>query len=128
MRSPIPPQCILKKWEKESLLALANKLVIEHYRPNYIKPPPSAARGNYIVDFSTRWNGAYLRFIAKYACPGPNAISPFFEIPFARLGYFRRDVWNLWARRHNDQWMELDHNLTLQQCFDRMREDPWFQP
>jgi len=79
-----------------------------------------------IVDYSTKWHGAYLQFIAKYACPGPNALSPSFESIFARLGYFGRDSWNIWARRHNDQWMLLGGGMTLPECFEEMRTNPWF--
>src|SRR5208283_5002702 len=69
----------------------------------------------------------YLRFFAKYACPGSHAVSPFFEHPFARLGCFGRDRWNLWTRRHNDEWICIERRLqTLRECFQSMRENPWF--
>jgi hypothetical protein len=126
MPSNIPPKCKLSKWQKQALQARADAFVAEFYKPG-IEPPPKDARFNYIVDFSTKWHGAYLQFIVKYACPGPNALSPFFEIAFARLGYWRPDCWNIWARRHNDQWMVIDSDLTLDQCFEEMRQNPWFQ-
>jgi hypothetical protein len=70
---------------------------------------------------------ATLPFYAKYACPGSHALSPFFEHPFARLGCFGRDRWNLWARRHNDQWICIELRFqTLRECFQSMRENPWF--
>ena len=125
MPTEIPPKCELSKWEKQSLQREADQFVTEFYKPT-IKPPPDDPRFNYIVDFSTKWHGAYLQFIAKYACPGPNALSPFFEIAFARLGYFRPDSWNIWARRHNDQWMVLGSGMTLPECFEEMRTNPWF--
>jgi hypothetical protein len=59
----------------------------------FVRPPPKDQRFNYLVDFSTRWHGPYMQFIARYACPGRNAISPFFDVAFARLGYFR-DEWD----------------------------------
>ena len=126
VQTGIPPKCKLRLWEKEQLKKLADRFVDEFYKPTFLKPPPTDARFNYVVDFSTKWHGAYVQFISKYACPGPYAISPFFEIAFARLGYFRRDAWSLWARRHNDQWMVLGHQLTLKECFDEMRQNPWF--
>ena len=46
---------------------------------------------NHVVDFRAAFSGSYLRFFAKYACPGSRALSPFFEHPFARLGCFGRD-------------------------------------
>ena len=127
VQTGIPPKCKLSKWQKEALKAKADKFVQDYYKATFIRPPPEDARFNYIVDFSTEWHGAYLRFIARYACPGPNAISPFFETAFARLGYFRNDAWSLWARRHNDQWIVLDHQIALEECFEHMRNNPWFQ-
>lgn len=55
------------------------------------------------------------------------ALSPFFEHAFARLGYFDRDRWNLWARRHNDQWLYIEPQpKPLRECCESMRENPWF--
>ena len=34
---------------------------------------------------------------------------------------------NLWARRHNDEWIVLDEGLTLDECFEQMAENPWFE-
>jgi len=126
VRTEIPPKCKLTKWQKQSLQGEADRFVTEFYKPT-IKPPPDDPRCNYIVDFSTKWHGAYLQFIAKYACPAPNALAPSFEIGFARLGYFCHNSWNIWARRHNDQWMVLGSGMTLPECFQQMRTDPWFQ-
>jgi hypothetical protein len=72
------------------------------------------------------WRGSYLRFIAKYTCPGPNALAPFFEISFARLDCFDCDHYNLWARRHNDQWIVLAEDVTLAGAFPEMRTNPCF--
>jgi hypothetical protein len=99
MPTNIPPKCKLTKWQKQSLQAEADKFVNEFYKPT-IQPPPENPLGNYIVDFSTKWHGAYLQFIARYDCPGPNALYPFFLTAFARLGYFSHDSWNIWARRY----------------------------
>jgi hypothetical protein len=67
--------------------------------------PPKGYEFNYVVDFRAAFSGSYLRFYAKFACPDPNALSPFFERAFARLKFFDRARWNLWARRHNDEWL-----------------------
>ena len=129
MHTDIPPKCKLSKWDKQCLLVQADRFVAEFYQPSIQPPPPpSRYQGNYIVDYSTKWHGSYLQFIAKYACPGPDALSPSFEIAFARLGYFGRDHWNIWARRHNDQRIVLGSRLTLPECFEEMRTIPWFQP
>ena len=127
VRTGIPPKCKLSKWRKEALKASADEFVKDFYKATFIQPPPEDQRFNYIVDFSTKWRGPYLQFIARYACPGPNAISPFFNVAFARLGCFRDDAWSLWARRHNDQWMAIGHQMTLEECLAEMRANPWFQ-
>lgn len=53
--------------------------LIEELKKLHIKKPPKGYKWNYIVDLSTKWFRSYFYFCAKYACPGPNAISPFFE-------------------------------------------------
>lgn len=126
-RSAIPPKCKLTKWEKQVRVAEAEEFVRTFYRAEFLPPPPPNPQFNYIVGFSVCWHGSYLRFIAKYACPGPNALTPFFEVPFARLGCFDSDRYNLWARRHNDQWMVLAEDLTLRDAFAEMRTNPWFR-
>ena len=125
MQTGIPPKCKLSPWEKQRLKALADQFVENFYQPALVKPPPEP-RFNYVVEVHTKWHGAYLQFVKKFACPGPNARSPFFETAFARLGYFRPDAWSLWARRHNDQWMALGHQMTMEECFQEMRSNPWF--
>ena len=125
--SKIPPKCILRRLEKEQCVAEAEKFIAEFYRHKFIKPAPKDYELNHVVDFRAAFSGSYLRFYAKYACPGSHALSPFFEHPFARLGCFARDRWNLWARRHNDEWICIENQLqTLAKCFQSMRENPWF--
>ena len=93
--SEIPPKCKLQRLEKERCVAEAEKFIAEFYRHEFIKPAPKNYQFNHIVDFRADFSGSYLRFYAKYACPGPRALSPSFEHPFARLGCFGRDRWNL---------------------------------
>jgi hypothetical protein len=113
--------------EKEQCVAEAEKFIAEFYRHKFIKPTPKNYKFNHVVDFQAAFSRSYLRFFAKYACPGSHALSPFFEHPFARLGCFGRDRWNLWARRHNDEWICIKRRLqTLRECFQSMRENPWF--
>jgi len=125
-KSDTPPKCILSKWQKQSLVAGADTFLRSFYQAKFPSPPPENTRFNYIVDFSVCWHGSYLRFTAKYACPSPDAPAPFFDHPFARLGYFGTDRYNLRARRHNDRWIVISDELTLQECFEDMRTNPWF--
>lgn len=85
VKSDTPPKCKLDRWAKQALVAKAEAFIADFYRPTFINPPPADPQFNYIVAFSARWHGSYLLFTAKYACPGPNALSPSFETHFARL-------------------------------------------
>lgn len=121
-----PPKNTLSKTQKERILEAATRFSDEHYKA-HIQPPPKGHNFNYVTDYFVKWRGSYLYFVAKYACPGPNALSPGFDLPFARLGCFAADRFNLWARRHNDQWIVLDEGLTLESCFKAMTNNPWFE-
>ena len=53
-------------------------------------------------------------------------LTPFFDHNFARIGWFRPERCNLWARRHNDQWIVIADDLTFDGCLAEMRTNPWF--
>jgi hypothetical protein len=121
-----PPKNAASKPVKDRILVQAQRFLNEHYKA-HTPPRPKHAQWNYVIDYTVKWRGPYLYFIAKYACPSPRAISPEFEVSFARLGYFGQDRFNLWARRHNDQWLIIDDNLSLEACFKCMEKNPWFE-
>jgi hypothetical protein len=106
----------------------AAELVEKVLKPQHIKPPPEDVRFNYIVDIYTRWHGNYFYFCAKYHSPGPNAISPFFEVKFARLEYVGGSHFNLSFMRHTGQWVEVYTDCSLDECLSAIREDAFFQP
>lgn len=106
----------------------ANELVETFLKPEYIKPPPEDMRFNYVVDIYTKWYRNYFHFIAKYACPGPNAISPFFETKFARMEYVGDGLFNLSYMRHTGQWFEIFQDLTVDECLETIKDLPHFQP
>jgi len=121
-----PPKNAVSKAVKEGILIQAQTFLDTHYK-SQILPPPKNPKWNYVVDCFVKWRGFYLYFIAKYACPFPNAISSEFNAAFARLGCFSRDRFDLWARRHNDQWINIETDLSLDECFNSMKENPWFE-
>jgi hypothetical protein len=93
----------------------------------FIEPPPPDALCNYVIDVTLKWHGSSL-FLAKvYACPAPNAISPTFEDRFARMRHAGGGKFDLAYMRHTGQWVELYHGLTIEQCLELIRDDPWFQ-
>lgn len=106
----------------------ATQLVDQVLKPTYIQPPPEKARFNYIVDIYTKWHGAYFYFCAKYCCPSPNALSPFFDVSFTRLRYLGSDAFNLAYMRHTGRWVEVYHSVTLDECMSAIRDDPLFHP
>lgn len=97
-------------------------------KPHCIQPPPKKPKFNYLVDVYSKWHGHYFYFCGKYACPGPNAISPFFELGFARLEYIKHDFFNVSYYRHTGQWWQIENGLTLDECFKVIKNNPLLQP
>jgi len=113
---------------KEQVTAKANEIIETIFKPRYIKPPPKDERFNYIVDIYTKWHKNCLYFCAKYACPGPNALSPFFEVRFTRLAYMANGCFNLAYMRHTGKWWEVFSDLSLEEAFAEIRNHPFFHP
>jgi hypothetical protein len=113
---------------KASVKSKADELVDNVLKPRAIKPPPDDMRFNYVVDIYTKWYRNYFYFCAKYASPGPNAISPHFETKFARLEYIAQDRYHLSYVRHTGQWWELYQDLSLDECLNAIRDEPFFMP
>jgi len=105
---------------KGQVTAKANEIIETLLKPQYLKPPPKKPRFNYIVDIYTKWHKNFLYFRAKYACPGPNALSPFFEDSFTRLAYMANGRFNLAYMRHTGKWQEVFAGLSMEEAF----EDP----
>ena len=113
---------------KSEVADKANQLIEQHLKPAHIKKPPKDNRFNYIVDLYTKWYRSYFYFCSKYACPGPTAISPFFESRFARLEYVGGKKFNMAFMRHTGEWIEVMHDLTVEECMKVVKEDGFFQP
>jgi len=106
----------------------AKALIEEHIRPEHVKPPPKNPRFNYVEDIFTKWHGRYFYFMAKYACPGPDRISPFFEIGFARLEYIGGNRFDLAYFRHTGKWWPVFSAMTLDDALDLVRSEGLFNP
>jgi len=113
---------------KADLEAKANELVNSIIKPMHVKPPCEDEQFNYIVDIYSKWYRNYFYFCSKYACPGPNAISPFFEAKFARLEYIGNGRFNLSYMRHTGKWWEIYPELSLEECLAAIRDEPHFLP
>lgn len=108
---------------KKEVQTKANELVAKVLKPKYIKPPPDGSEWNYPIDIWTKWNRSFFYFTSTWACPGPNAIAPTFENPFARMEYVGNRRFNLAYFRHTDQWQTILTELTLDECLKLIGED-----
>jgi hypothetical protein len=102
--------------------------LVEHLKAQHIQPTPAEPDVNYLIDIRTKWYRGYFYFCGTYACPGPNALSPTFETCFARMEYIGDDRFNLAYKRYTEQWWELYANLTFEECFSAVRDEPHFMP
>jgi len=107
--------------------AKARQFVEKVLKPRYVEPPPEDTDFNYVTDVTLKWHGSSLFFIKVFACPGPNALSPSFESRFARLRHAGGGRFDLAFMRYTGQWVELYQGLTVEECLDAIRDDPWFQ-
>ena len=81
-----------------------------------------------IIDIGAKWYRNYFYFSSTYACPGPNALSPTFEAKFARMEHLGGGRFALYFMRHTGEWVGLYDALTVDECLEAIREDPWFVP
>jgi hypothetical protein len=101
--------------------------LVEKLRPKYVQPPPKKPRFNYIIDVWTKWLGSTLYFGTTYACPFPNAISPSFELKFARMEHLGGGRFALSYMRHTEKWFKLFPSLTADECLEAIENDCHFQ-
>ncbi len=124
-KSPIPkvPEAV-----KVNIDNRASELIETFLKPTYIAPPPENAQFNYLADISSKWYRNYFYFCNRYNCPGPNAIKPYFDDKFARMEYLKPDSFNLSYMRHTGKMEPVYYELTLEECFKTIQDDPLFHP
>ena len=125
---PKPPAPKVPASTKAEVQDAANHLIETVLKPQHVKPAPTDARFNYLVNISTKWYRHYFYFSATYAVPGPNAIAPFFETKFARMEYAEENRFNLSFMRHTGEWIELYRGVSLDECLEHIKDDPFFYP
>ncbi|MCL4466750.1 MAG: hypothetical protein M1389_12130 [Chloroflexi bacterium] len=108
--------------------AKTRELVESVLKPLHVKPPPDDERFNYIVDIGTKWYRSYFYLFATYRSPGPTALSPSFEAKFVRLEYTGANHFSLAFMRHTGQWIEVYSDLSVDQCLQAIKDDPFFIP
>jgi hypothetical protein len=127
IRPSTPKKLTIPDSLKAQADAKAKELVETVLKPRFIEPPPKKPRFNYIIDVAAKWHGSSLFFISTYACPGPNAISPTFEDKFARMEFVGGSQFSLSFMRHTGRWVVLYERLSLDECLEAIKDDPWFQ-
>ncbi len=113
---------------KVELEAKAADLIESVLKPKHVLPPTADQQFNYITNIGAMWYRNYFYFIATYACPGPNALSPTFESKFARMEHVGSGKFALSFMRHNDEWCGLFEGLTVDECLSAIQDDAWFVP
>ena len=66
--------------------------------------------------------------VGGHASPGPDAISPTFESPFARPEHARDGRSDLAYLRHTRQWWQVHEGLTLDRALETIRDSGLFHP
>ena len=123
-----PPKPKVPVWLKAEISARAAEIIETRLKPDNIKPPPKDARFNYLVDIFTKWRRNFFYFCGTYHCPGPKALTPSFEIRFARMEYTGDEKFNLAYMRHTGQWWEILTDLSLDECLQAVVEGGHFMP
>jgi len=113
---------------KKELTDKANALIENVIKPNHIALPPTDNDFNYLVDVYSKWYRNYFYFCSTYNCPSPNAISPSFDIKWARMEYVGVDKFNLSYMRHTDKWGEVYQEISMLDSLKAITEEPYFAP
>ena len=113
---------------KAEVESKAADLIENVLKPKSVQPPPENAKFNYITDIGTKWHRNYFYFVSTYACPGPNAISPKFEVKFARMEYVGDGKFALSFMRHTGAWVGLYNALSVDECMKAIQDDGAFVP
>ena len=113
---------------KSEIKRKADDLIQSRLKPQYVAPPPPDPQFNYIEGINSKWYRHYFYFFSVYRAAGPYAIEGTFESKFARMEYVGRDRYNLAFMRYTEQWVEIGHDLTAEDCFDQILTDPFFHP
>jgi len=112
---------------KKSEIEKRCKPLIEKFKQQYVKENPDK-RCNYLTDVYTYWRGNYLYFCQKFKSEHPDRIKPEFEESFVRLEYLESDNFNFSYFRHTGKWFPVAYNLSLNDCFKMIEDNPNFHP
>ena len=112
---------------KSEISSKAQQLVEQHLKPTHVEQPENP-KCNYIADIYTRWHREDLYFCATYVAPFPDAVSPTFEVRFARIGYLGDGKFNLAYKGQTGRWCKMYPSLSIEKCLEAVRDEPHFIP
>lgn len=113
--------------DKRAITATCERFIADVLKPRFL-PEIRPTEFNYPIDIYGKWHGNKYRFIQRYRCAAPDAISPEFEAPFARFEYVSRDRFDVSYFRHTGQWWPLYRFVTLAEALRLIETDPNLQP
>lgn len=124
---PKPARPAISATLKQEIEHKAQRIVAA-WKARFIQPPPPDLHFNYLIDIWTKWHRSAFYFCGTYASPQPTALSPTFDVRFARMTYAGERNFNLASMRHTGQWREIFTNVPLEEAFYLIETTPHFQP
>jgi hypothetical protein len=122
------PKTPLPESLKAEVVAKAADLIENVLKPRHVLPPPEDEQFNYLMDIGAKWYRNAFYFFSTYACPGPNALSPTFEVKFAKMEYLGNAMFALYFMRHTGEWVGLYDALSVDESLKAIQDDSWFVP
>jgi hypothetical protein len=122
------PKAALPGTLKDEVDTKARELIDTVLKPAHVKPALQDIELNYITDIATKWIGSTCYFISTYRCPGPHAVSPFFDLKFARMEYVGDARFAISYMRHTGQWVRRYDMISVDECLKAIKDDPSFMP
>lgn len=111
---------------KQEVSTKADALIETVLKARYIQPPPEKPLFNYGVDVYGKWYHSAFYFCATYRVAHPEADVSSFEVKFARMQYAGSWLFDLAFLRHTGQWIEPYSTMTVDECLQAVRDDPFF--
>ncbi len=119
---PKPPES-----EKAAITAACERFIAEVLKPRFL-PRIEPTCFNYPVNIYGKWHGNKYRFIQRFRSDHPDAITPEFDAPFARLEYVGRDRFDLSYYRHTGEWLCLYRSVPFAEALKLIESDGHLHP
>jgi hypothetical protein len=113
---------------KHYLEKQAKILIDTVLKPAHMTSAPEDPNSNYIEDIYFKWEGNCFYLCALYHLPDPNSQKPSFESKFARLDYVGDVRFNLSYMSHTGKWEKIFIDLTIDECMEAIKNQPFFYP